>query len=103
MMLNDRRRRPTHPGELIREDILPNLKLTQGEFADLLDVSRRTVVELVSERRAVSPDMAHRLAQVLNTTPELWMNMQQAVDLWESLMRHESEYKMLRRADLALV
>lgn len=56
---------------------------TQGEFAKQLGVSRLTVSELLREKRAVSPDMALRLARLLNTTPESWLNMQQAVDLWE--------------------
>jgi len=81
--LRDPRRRPTHPGEMLREDILPALGLTQGEFAHRLGVSRLTVSELLHEKRAVSPDMAMRLARLLNTTPESWLNMQQAVDLWE--------------------
>lgn len=81
--LRDPRRRPTHPGEMLREDILPALGLTQGELAHRLGVSRLTVSELLHEKRAVSPDMAMRLARLLNTTPESWLNMQQAVDLWE--------------------
>jgi len=81
--LRDPKRRPTHPGEVLREDVLPALRLTQGEFAKQLGVSRLTVSELLREKRAVSPDMALRLARLLNTTPESWLNMQQAVDLWE--------------------
>jgi addiction module HigA family antidote len=81
--LRDPKRRPTHPGELLREDVLPALGLTQGELAKRLGVSRLTVSELLHEKRAVSPDMAMRLARLLNTTPESWLNMQQAVDLWE--------------------
>ena len=81
--LRDPKRRPTHPGEILREDVLPALNITQGEFAKQLGVSRLTVSELLREKRAVSPDMALRLARLLNTTPESWLNMQQAVDLWE--------------------
>ena len=81
--VRDPKRRPTHPGEILREDVLPALDITQGEFAKQLGVSRLTVSELLREKRAVSPDMALRLARLLNTTPESWLNMQQAVDLWE--------------------
>jgi addiction module HigA family antidote len=81
--LRDLKRRPTHPGEILREDLLPALGITQGEFAKRLGVSRLTVSELLREKRAVSPDMALRLARLLNTTPESWLNMQQAVDLWK--------------------
>jgi addiction module HigA family antidote len=83
MTLRDPKRRPTHPGVILRQDVLPALGITQGEFAKCLGVSRLTVSELLREKRAVSPDMALRLARLLNTTPESWLNMQQAVDLWE--------------------
>jgi len=83
MTLRDPKRRPTHPGEILRQDVLPALGITQGEFAKRLGVSRLTVSELLREKRALSPDMALRLARLLNTTPESWLNMQQAVDLWE--------------------
>lgn len=57
--------------------------MTQTELARRLGVSRLTVSELLHERRAVSPDMAMRLAKLLGTSPESWLRMQQAVDLWE--------------------
>ncbi|MDO8703403.1 MAG: HigA family addiction module antitoxin [Sulfuricaulis sp.] len=60
--LRDPKRRPTRPGEILRLDVLPALGITQGEFARRLDVSRLTVSELLREKRAVSPDMALRLA-----------------------------------------
>ena len=97
-MLNKRNRRPTHPGEIIREDVLPGLGVSQGEFAEMLGVSRRTVVELVAERRSISSDMAIRLAHVLGTTPESWLKMQIAVHLWDELQKHGREYSTLRRA-----
>ena len=77
------RHRPTHPGVLLREDVLPALGMTQGEFAKRLTVSRLTVSELLHEKRALSPEMAARLGKLLNTSPESWLRMQQAVDLWE--------------------
>ena len=82
--LRDPKRRPTHPGAVLREDILPALGLTQGQFALHMDVSRLTVSELVHEKRGLSAEIAVRLAMVLRTTPETWMRMQQAVDLWEA-------------------
>ena len=72
------RRRPTHPGALLREDALPALGMTQGEFA-----KRLTVSELLHEKRALSAEMAARLGKLLDTSPESWLRMQQAVDLWE--------------------
>jgi len=79
----DPQRRPAHPGEVLREIVLPALGMTQTEFAALLDVSRLSVSELLHEKRALSPEMAVRIATVLNTSPESWLRMQEAVNLWE--------------------
>ncbi len=83
---NDRIRkiRPTHPGEMLREDFLPDYGLTVSAFAKAIGVSRQTVNELLRERRAVSPEMALRLARLFGNTPEFWLNAQRAVDLWEA-------------------
>ena len=81
--MRDPKRKPTHPGEVLREDVLPALGMTQGEFAKRLGVSRLSVSELLHEKRALSADMAVRLARLTNTTPESWLRMQAAVDLWE--------------------
>ena len=82
--LRDPKRRPTHPGAIVREDILPHLNITQAELAARMGVSRLTVSELINEKRGFSAEMAVRLAKVLRTTPETWMRMQQAVDLWDA-------------------
>src|SRR3954466_12418128 len=84
-MLNGRKRRPTHPGEILREDVLPETGLSQGAFASLLGVSRRTVNEILQEKRPVTVDTAHRLARVLGTSPDVWLGLQQDVDLWDAL------------------
>ena len=81
--LRDPKRKPTHPGEMLREDVLPALNMTQSELARRLGVSRLSVSELLHEKRALSPDMAIRIATLTNTTPESWLRMQQALDLWE--------------------
>lgn len=76
--------RPTHPGEMLREDFLPDYGLTVSNFAKAIGVSRQTVNELLRERRAVSPEMALRLSRLFGNTPEFWLNAQRAVDLWEA-------------------
>lgn len=81
--LRDKNRKPTHPGEVLREDVLPELKLTQAEFANRLGVSRRTVSELLHERRPVTPDMAIRLGKLLGNGPQIWLRMQQTLELWK--------------------
>lgn len=99
-----RNRRPTHPGAILREDVLPAVGLTQTQFAGLLGVSRRTVHELLHERRPVTTDMAHRLARVVGSNPEFWLRLQQAVDLWETWQAHQREYvRMMPLAGLAAV
>jgi addiction module HigA family antidote len=80
--LRDKNRRPTHPGAILREDVLPALQMTQTEFAALLGVSRLSVSELLHEKRSLSPEMAVRVATLLATTPESWLRMQEAIDLW---------------------
>lgn len=78
------KRRPTHPGEMLREDFLPDYGLTVAGLADAVGVSRQSINELLRERRAVSPDMALRLARLFGNTPEFWLNAQRAVDLWDA-------------------
>lgn len=57
--------------------------MTQIEFARRLGVSRLTVSDLLHEKRAMSPEIAARVGKLLNTTPESWLRMQEAIDLWE--------------------
>lgn len=79
-----RKAQPTHPGEMLREDFLPDYGLTVVSLAKALRVSRQTLHELLRERRAVSPDMALRLSRLFGNSPEFWLNAQQAVDLWQA-------------------
>lgn len=85
--------RPIHPGEMLREDFLPDYRLTVSALAETLGVSRQTVNELLHERRSVSPQMALRLARLFRNSPEFWLDAQRAVDLWDAnqAMRHEVE------------
>jgi len=75
-------RKRTHPGELIREEYVKPLKLTVTSLATSLGISRKTLSTILNERAGVTPDMALRLSRAFSTTPELWLNMQQAYDLW---------------------
>jgi addiction module HigA family antidote len=85
-------RRPTHPGAIVREDVLPALGMTQTEFARRLAVSRLTVSELLHDKRGLSADLAIRLGKLTGTTPESWLRMQEAVDLWELTRAKAGEY-----------
>lgn len=80
----ERKVRPTHPGEMLREDFLPDYGLTVSSLAQALGVSRQTINEVLRERRAVTPEMALRLSRLFGNTPEFWLNAQRAVDLWEA-------------------
>ena len=80
----NRKVRPTHPGEMLREDFMPDYGLSVSGIAKALGVSRQTVNELLRERRAVSPEMALRLSRLFGNTAEFWLNAQRAVDLWEA-------------------
>lgn len=82
--LRDGGRQPTHPGALLREDVLPALNISQAEFARRLGVSRPSVSDLLHERRALSPSMALKLEKLLHTSAESWLRMQQALDLWQA-------------------
>jgi addiction module HigA family antidote len=90
--IRDPKRKPTHPGEVLREDVLPALNMTQTEFAKRLSVSRLSVSELLLEKRAMTADMALRVAKLTRTTPESWLRMQEALDLWE-LERDAKRYR----------
>ena len=75
-------RKPTHPGEMLREDFITDYGLTVAGMAKELGVSRQSINELLRERRAVSPEMALRLGRLFGNSPEFWLNAQRAVDLW---------------------
>ena len=99
-----RKVRPTHPGAILR-NMLADLaadgsdqfaSMTQKELANRLGVSSRAVSELIQERRAMSADMAIRLSRVFKTTPDIWMNLQKAVDLWDAARANKVQYAKLR-------
>ena len=79
-----RQRRPTHPGEMLREDFLPDYALTVSGLATALGVSRQSINELLRCRRAVSPEMALRLGKLFGTSPGFWLNGLREVDLWDA-------------------
>lgn len=93
-----RKRRPTHPAQALREEFLPALGISKSEFADRLGVSRQTVHELLAERRGVTPDMALRLARFFNTTPGMWLGLQEDIDLWDAMKERRKEYERIEPA-----
>lgn len=93
----DRRRRPTHPGNIL-EHYREEEGLTQEALAERLGVPRQRLSGIANRRRRITADTAHRLARVLDTTPEFWMNLQTKWDLWQ-----EEEEKGDEFADLSPV
>ena len=99
-----RKVRPTHPGVILRNILVELVAdrsdqfafLTRKELANRLGVSSRAVNELIQERRPMTADMAIRLSRVLKTTPDIWMNLQKAVDLWDAARANRSDYAKLR-------
>ncbi|MCF8146105.1 MAG: HigA family addiction module antidote protein [Deltaproteobacteria bacterium] len=75
---------PTHPGEMLREDFMPDFDLTATTLAKALGVSRQTVNEILRERRAITPAMALRLSRLFGNSPEFWLTAQHSRDLWDS-------------------
>ena len=75
-------RRPTHPGEILREDVIKHLGLTVTEAAKRLGVTRKTLSALINCKASLSPEMAVRIAKATRTSPESWLYMQAKLDLW---------------------
>ncbi len=88
-------RRPTHPGNIIKEDYLLPLSITIKDMADALGVSRKTLSKIINERGAITPDMALRLSRAFDTTPDFWLNLQKNYDLWHA-EKESQEWKKVR-------
>lgn len=106
------KRRPTHPGEMLRKDFLPDYDLTVSGLAKAIGVSCQSVNELLKVRRAVSPEMALRLSRLFGNSPEFWLNTQRAADFRDAGIAIRMMYaafdpsmppKMPLRTDLVLL
>lgn len=75
-------RKPTTPGELLLEEFLKPLGISQRELATHIECDYKVINRIINEKAAVTPEIAIRLAFALNTTPEFWLNAQMAQDLW---------------------
>ncbi len=94
-------RRPTHPGEMIREDFLPDYKLTVSGLAAAIGVSRQSVNELLRGCRRLTPAMALRLSRLFGNSPEFWLNAQRAVDLWDEAQAIKDEVARIKPLGVA--
>ena len=84
-------RRPTSPGEVFLEEFLVPLHITQKEAAGRLRISYPRMNEIVNGKRTVTPDTALRLAKFTSTEPAFWLNLQQAVDLWDAIHSEQAQ------------
>jgi addiction module HigA family antidote len=92
---------PPTPGSVLRERVLKHLHINQDALAKALGVSRFTVNQVLNGRRAVTPEMALRLGQVLDTSPELWLKLQAQLDLYQARHALGSELAWLPRLRVA--
>ena len=78
------KRKPTHPGNILKEDYFIPLEVSVTEMAMKLGISRKTLSKILNEKGSITPDMALRLARAFDTTPDLWLNLQKNFDLWNA-------------------
>jgi addiction module HigA family antidote len=76
------KRKPTHPGIIIKKDYLEPLSITIKDMSTMLGVSRKTLSKIINGKASISPEMAFRLSRAFDTTPGLWSNLQNNYDLW---------------------
>ena len=76
------KRKPTSPGEILREEFLNPQGLTQKDLSDHLDCDYKVINRIINEKASVTPEMAMKLAAAFETTPDFWLNAQMAMDLW---------------------
>jgi antitoxin HigA-1 len=89
---------PTHPGAILREDVLPALNLTITEAAKRLRVTRQQLHRILAEDSGISPEMALRLGKFCGNGPHLWIRMQEAYDLWQAEKRIGRELERIETA-----
>jgi addiction module HigA family antidote len=90
-----------HPGELLREEILPALGRPKSEIARLLGVSRQTLYDLLDEKQPVTPGMALRLGKLCGNGPDLWLNLQKRYDLHRAELELSDRIKMIPTLEVA--
>ncbi len=90
-------REPTHPGEMLLEEFLKPMSLSQRDLADGIHVPYQRVNELVNKRRGVTPSTALRLSKFFGTSADFWMNLQLRWDLYRANLEEAAELKLIRR------
>lgn len=83
-MIRNANRCPTHPGALLREDVIPATGKSKAELARLLGVSRQQLYDILAERKPVSAETSVRLGKLFGNAPQFWASMQSAFDVWHA-------------------
>ncbi len=89
-------RPPTSPGEMLREEFLKPMGLTQQQLADGIGVSYQRVNELINNKRGITVSTALRLARYFRTTPDFWLNMQRANDIYQALQKEGEQIEKIQ-------
>jgi len=92
---------PMHPGELLREEILPALERPKTEIARLLGVSRQALYDVLTEKQPVTPVMALRLGKLCGNGPDLWLNLQKRYDLYQAQQELGDKIKNIPTLEVA--
>ena len=92
--MNTTKRKPTHPGIVLLEDVIRPLGISITRAAECMGVSRKTLSELIHGKCALTPDMAVRIGEATGTSPESWLDMQSRLSLWE-VKQHKPRVKIL--------
>ena len=85
------KRAPVHPGEILKEDVLPHLKITISETANRLFISRQHLHRILNGSHPITAEMALRIAKFTNQKPSIWLKLQQRYDLWHAEKRLRTE------------
>lgn len=91
-----RKRKPTHPGEILDELYIKPLNLNLQKLSDRLGIARNTLFKIRSGEANITPAIALSLAEAFDTTPQLWLNLQQAYDLWVEENKHKRVEPIVR-------
>ena len=89
------KRRPTHPGEIIRYEYLEPYRMTQQQLADSIGVTRVRINEIILGKRSITPDTAFRLAKFFKTSADFWISLQMNVEMWDTLQSHKKDYEKI--------
>jgi addiction module HigA family antidote len=95
------KRQPTHPGAILREDVLPALEISVSEFARRIGVSRQVLHRILAESHGITPEMALRIGEFVGNGADLWLRMQQDYDLWQARRALKPTLDRIRRSKAA--